>query len=107
MKIALEARDDYGSFLAFGISTLFGVQALVNLAVAMAILPTKGLTLPVPQLRRLVAAGERGGGGHPPQHHPAAHARRAETTPCVDTGPRRARRRSSRSPRPTRGRPAW
>ena len=46
VKIALEAHDDYGSFLAFGIATLFGVQALVNLAVAMAILPTKGLTLP-------------------------------------------------------------
>jgi cell division protein FtsW len=46
VKIALEARDDYGSFLAFGISTMFGVQAMTNLAVAMAILPTKGLTLP-------------------------------------------------------------
>ena len=46
VRIALLARDDYGSFIAFGISTMFGVQALVNLAVAMAILPTKGLTLP-------------------------------------------------------------
>ncbi|MCC6553806.1 MAG: putative lipid II flippase FtsW [Polyangiaceae bacterium] len=46
VKIALEAADDYGSFLAFGIATLFGVQAMTNLAVAMAILPTKGLTLP-------------------------------------------------------------
>ncbi|MBL9024748.1 MAG: putative lipid II flippase FtsW [Myxococcales bacterium] len=46
VKVALNAADDYGSFLAFGISTLFGVQALTNLAVAMAILPTKGLTLP-------------------------------------------------------------
>lgn len=46
VKVALEAADDYGSFLAFGIATLFGVQALTNLAVAMAILPTKGLTLP-------------------------------------------------------------
>ncbi len=46
VKIALTAADDYGSFLAFGISTLFGVQALTNLCVAMAILPTKGLTLP-------------------------------------------------------------
>ena len=46
VKIALEAQDDYGSYLAFGISTLFGVQALTNLAVAMAIFPTKGLTLP-------------------------------------------------------------
>lgn len=46
VKIALHAADDFGSYLAFGISTLFGVQALTNLAVAMAILPTKGLTLP-------------------------------------------------------------
>jgi cell division protein FtsW len=46
VKIAWNAPDDYGSFLAFGISTLFGVQALTNLCVAMAILPTKGLTLP-------------------------------------------------------------
>jgi cell division protein FtsW len=46
VKIALEAADDYGSFLAFGIATLFGVQSMTNLAVAMAILPTKGLTLP-------------------------------------------------------------
>jgi cell division protein FtsW len=33
--------------LAFGLSTMFGVQALVNLSVALAILPTKGLTLPL------------------------------------------------------------
>ena len=46
VSIALEAADDYGSFLAFGIASMFGVQALTNLAVAMAILPTKGLTLP-------------------------------------------------------------
>jgi cell division protein FtsW len=46
VRIAFHAADDYGSFLAFGISTLFGMQALVNLCVAMAILPTKGLTLP-------------------------------------------------------------
>ncbi|MFO0552105.1 MAG: putative lipid II flippase FtsW [Polyangiaceae bacterium] len=46
VKVAWAAADDYGSFLAFGISTLFGIQALTNLCVAMAILPTKGLTLP-------------------------------------------------------------
>ncbi|AKT42315.1 putative lipid II flippase FtsW [Chondromyces crocatus] len=47
VKAALAADDDYGSFIAFGIATLFGVQAMVNLSVAMAILPTKGLTLPL------------------------------------------------------------
>jgi cell division protein FtsW len=46
IRIALRATDDYGSYIAFGISTLFGIQVLVNLSVAMAIVPTKGLTLP-------------------------------------------------------------
>jgi cell division protein FtsW len=46
VRTALRAPDDFGSYLAFGLSTMFGVQALVNLAVALAVLPTKGLTLP-------------------------------------------------------------
>ena len=46
VRAALRAPDDYGSYLAFGIAAMFGIQALVNLAVALAILPTKGLTLP-------------------------------------------------------------
>jgi cell division protein FtsW len=46
VRAALRAPDDYGSYMAFGISTMFGVQALVNLSVPLAILPTKGLTLP-------------------------------------------------------------
>jgi cell division protein FtsW len=46
VKIAFSAEDEYGSYVAFGLSLLLGVQTLVNLGVAMAILPTKGLTLP-------------------------------------------------------------
>jgi cell division protein FtsW len=46
VRAALNAEDEYGTYVAFGISVLLGVQALVNLSVAMAILPTKGLTLP-------------------------------------------------------------
>jgi cell division protein FtsW len=46
VRAALNAEDEYGSYIAFGISVLFGAQALVNLCVAMAMLPTKGLTLP-------------------------------------------------------------
>ena len=46
VRVALAARDDYGAYVAFGISMLFGAQALVNMAVALAMLPTKGLTLP-------------------------------------------------------------
>jgi len=46
VRAALRAPDDYGSYLGFGIAAMFGVQALVNLAVALAVLPTKGLNLP-------------------------------------------------------------
>lgn len=46
IRAALRAPDDYGSYMAFGIATMFGVQALVNLSVALSLLPTKGLTLP-------------------------------------------------------------
>jgi cell division protein FtsW len=46
VRIALRARDDFASFSAFGISILFGFQVVTNLGVAMALLPTKGLTLP-------------------------------------------------------------
>jgi cell division protein FtsW len=46
VRAALRAPDDFGAFLAFGLSTMFAVQALINLSVALALLPTKGLTLP-------------------------------------------------------------
>lgn len=46
VKIALEAEDEYGQYIAIGISVLFGAQALINIAVAMSIFPTKGLTMP-------------------------------------------------------------
>jgi cell division protein FtsW len=46
VKIALSAEDEYGQYVAIGISVLFGAQALINIAVAMSIFPTKGLTLP-------------------------------------------------------------
>jgi len=46
VRTALQAEDEYGAYIAFGISVLFGLQALINLGVAMSVLPTKGLTLP-------------------------------------------------------------
>lgn len=47
IRIALNAADDYGTYVAFGITTLLSLQALINLGVAMGALPTKGLTLPL------------------------------------------------------------
>lgn len=46
IRAAVKAPDDYGTYLAFGLSTLFALHALINLAMAMSLLPTKGLTLP-------------------------------------------------------------
>jgi cell division protein FtsW len=43
---AVNARDDFGRFLAFGITLLLGLQAMINMLVAVALIPTKGLTLP-------------------------------------------------------------
>ncbi|MBN2718609.1 MAG: putative lipid II flippase FtsW [Deltaproteobacteria bacterium] len=44
--IAFKSKDTFGTFVAFGLSILFAVQALMNLAVSMGLLPTKGLNLP-------------------------------------------------------------
>jgi cell division protein FtsW len=44
--IALRAQDEFGTYVAFGITILIGVQTLANLGVSMGLLPTKGLNLP-------------------------------------------------------------
>jgi cell division protein FtsW len=46
VRIALAAPDGFGRHLAFGLTALIGVQATINIGVSMALLPTKGLTLP-------------------------------------------------------------
>jgi cell division protein FtsW len=43
---AIRTSDDFQRFLAFGITSLIGLQAMVNMAVSMGLLPTKGLPLP-------------------------------------------------------------
>jgi cell division protein FtsW len=46
IRAAFRAADPYGTYLAVGISMFLGMQAFTNLAVAMGLLPTKGLVLP-------------------------------------------------------------
>jgi cell division protein FtsW len=46
IKIALRAPELFGAYLAMGISCMIAVQVVVNMGVVMALLPTKGLTLP-------------------------------------------------------------
>lgn len=46
IRTAVAAPDDFGRFLAFGLTLLLGLEAFVNIAVVMGMLPTKGLALP-------------------------------------------------------------
>jgi len=44
--VALRAPDRFGSYLAVGITAMIVCQALMNLGVVLALLPTKGMPLP-------------------------------------------------------------
>ncbi|HZN94501.1 MAG TPA: FtsW/RodA/SpoVE family cell cycle protein, partial [Myxococcales bacterium] len=46
VRASLQASEPFGAYLGLGITALMGFQAVVNMGVAMALLPTKGLTLP-------------------------------------------------------------
>jgi cell division protein FtsW len=46
-RLALRIRDTFGLQVALGLTTLIGAQAVVNMAVVTALVPTKGLTLPL------------------------------------------------------------
>jgi cell division protein FtsW len=47
IRAALGARDVYGGYLAFGITLMFGMQALFNAGVILGVVPNKGITLPL------------------------------------------------------------
>ncbi len=53
-QIIRQKRDNFGRLLAFGITCMLALQALINIAVATVSVPTKGLPLP------LVSAGGSG-----------------------------------------------
>ena len=46
IRIAKNAGDQFGSFLAAGLTVSMGLQIVVNMGVTLSLLPTKGLTLP-------------------------------------------------------------
>jgi cell division protein FtsW len=54
LGMASHRRDVFGRLLAVGVAAMFGVQTLFNLGVVTALLPTKGIALP------LVSAGGTG-----------------------------------------------
>ena len=46
IRISLFTENRFGSLLAMGITSLLGIQAMINIGVVIGALPTKGLTLP-------------------------------------------------------------
>jgi cell division protein FtsW len=46
LRAAWRVQDEYAGYLAVGMTLFIGLQAFTNLAVAMGLLPTKGLALP-------------------------------------------------------------
>jgi cell division protein FtsW len=45
-RIALNADDPFGRYLAFGLTVLLGLEAFLNIAVVTGLLPPKGMALP-------------------------------------------------------------
>ena len=45
-RLAMQVRDDFARYLAFGVTLLVVIQAAINIGVTTGTLPTKGLTLP-------------------------------------------------------------
>lgn len=46
LRAALSASETFGTYLGLGITSLVAFQAIINMCVAMGVVPTKGLTLP-------------------------------------------------------------
>jgi len=46
LRLALRIDEPFGQYLAFGLTSLLGLQALIHMGVVMGLMPTKGLVLP-------------------------------------------------------------
>jgi cell division protein FtsW len=46
MRIAHDEPDSFASLLGVGLTSLLSLQALINMAVVIGLIPTKGLPLP-------------------------------------------------------------
>ncbi len=46
-RIARQTPDRFGSYLACGISTMIGIQAMINIAMTMGLVPVVGIPLPL------------------------------------------------------------
>lgn len=46
-KVAANAPDPFGAFIAVGLTTMIALQALINISVVLSLMPTKGIPLPL------------------------------------------------------------
>src|SRR5690625_4396922 len=46
IKIALEAPDQFGRYMAFGIVAMITIQVMINISVVIGLIPVTGITLP-------------------------------------------------------------
>lgn len=46
LRIGQKTKDDFGRYLALGITSMIAFQAAINIGVVLNVVPTKGLTLP-------------------------------------------------------------
>jgi cell division protein FtsW len=47
LRASMRAEDDFGKYLALGVTTMIVVQAFMNMTVVLAMAPTKGIPLPM------------------------------------------------------------
>jgi cell division protein FtsW len=47
MRIHFRAPDDFGRFVALGVTTMVAVQAFMNISVVIGLVPPKGIPLPL------------------------------------------------------------
>ena len=46
LRVTRNAPDQFGAFLAFGITVMLALQAFMNMSVVLSLMPTTGLPLP-------------------------------------------------------------
>ncbi len=101
---ARQAPDRFGTYLATGLSSVFGLQALVNMAVVLRVIPAKGITLPFLSyggsslLVSMAAVGIILSISRRPDAWRISDQRRSRSNKRKKTDPRRARGRGG--PRP-------
>ena len=47
LRVAVLTRDEFGRYLALGVTVILVVQAFINMSVAVGLGPTKGIPLPL------------------------------------------------------------